>query len=189
MFCKESGLLLEGTIVLHMKSILLTTCAFMLLTVSCSDNSEKKIISVEKKIVYKQPVTVAANRQLAVEVTGMSCVHACGGAIRTALKNTNAVDRCSFDFVEERKTNTAFINFDKDKISADQILAIIQKLNNGQFTTGKTSTKILEEAVPATTSGTGTSSEGKAEDTKNIEVSSTSFELPNLFELFASIVC
>src|SRR4051812_18261561 len=168
-----------------MKSILLVPCAFLLLTVSCSDNSEKKIISVEKKIVYKEAVPVTVNRQLAVEVMGMSCEHACGGAIRTALKETNAVERCSFDFKTDRKVNTAFITFDKDKISADEILAIIKKLNDGQFTTGKTETKTIETAAPETekTSETTISQKKKKKATEAIEVSSTTFEFPNLFEL------
>jgi len=172
-----------------MKSIFLTSCAFLLLTVSCSDNSEKKILSVEKKVVYKEAVPVAVNRQLSVEVIGMSCEHACGGAIRTALKETNAVERCSFDFETDRKVNTAFITFDKDKISADEILAIIKKLNEGQFTTGKTTTKVIEATAPATEKTTGSTMPKKnSESTETIEVSSTSFEFPNLFELLTSIV-
>jgi len=172
-----------------MKSILLIPCAFLLLTVSCSDNNEKKIISVEKKIVYKAAAPVEVNRQLAVEVMGMSCEHACGGAIRTALKETNAVERCSFDFKTDRKVNTAFITFDKDKISADKILGIIKKLNEGQFTTGKTETTIIE-AAPQTEKTTESPVSKKENDAtaKTIEVSTSSFEFPNLFELLAGIV-
>jgi copper chaperone CopZ len=173
-----------------MKSILLTSSALFLLTVSCSDHSEKRILSVEKKIVYENAGPVAANRQLAVEVMGMSCEHACGGTIRTALKDTKAVDRCSFDFKPDRKVNTAFITFDKDKISADQIVSIIQKLNDGQFTTGKTATTSLEApaAEPEKTTKTTIFRKTSTDSAEALEVSSTSFEFPNLFELLSSFV-
>lgn len=161
----------------------------VLLFSGCGESGEKKIISVEKKTVYKEAVTVVPNRELAVEIKGMSCEHACGGAIRMALKNTNAVDRCSFDFKADRKMNTAFITFDKDKITPDEILSIIQLLNDGQFTTGKTTTKTIDQ--PATTPSTSEKtviSEEKTSTTKTVDVSTTSMELPNLFDLFAAIL-
>lgn len=162
----------------------------VLLIAGCgSENGEKKIISVEKKTVYKEAVPVVPNRELTIEISGMSCEHACGGAIRTALKNTNAVERCSFDFKADRKVNTAVVTFDKDKISPDKILSIIQLLNDGQFTTGKTSTRTIEapaQDVPA--AQTSTSEKEKVTTTKTVDVSTTSVELPNLFDLFAEII-
>jgi copper chaperone CopZ len=172
-----------------MKHILPLSLVVLLIAASCAGNGEKKIISVEKKIVLKAPAKVAVNRELAVKVAGMSCEHACGGAIRMALKETGAVDRCSFDFKTDRAVNTAFITFDKDKISADKILAIIQQINDGQFTTSAPETRMIEEKATTSDSGTGESSE-KSEKSmvKEIGVSTTSFEFPNLFELFSRLV-
>lgn len=173
-----------------MKSILLISSVLFLLTVSCSGRSEKKILSIEKKIVYEHAGPVVANRQLAIEVLGMSCEHACGGAIRMALTDTKAVDRCSFDFKADRKVNTAFITFDKEKISADQIVSIIQKLNGGQFTTGKVTTTGIEAlaAEPEKTTKAVISRQINRDTAEALEVSSTSFEFPNLFELLSSFV-
>jgi copper chaperone CopZ len=152
--------------------------------VSCSSN-EKKIISVEKHKMYTPAATVHANRQLNIEVSGMSCVHACGGAIRTALKETNAVERVSFDFQENRKTNTAFITFDKSKINVDQIIAIIEKINNKQFTTGKANSEDLQvTTTPAAHAETETHTTSKPQ----VEVSSTAIEFPSLYELFSRII-
>jgi len=176
-----------------MKYLLPLSFVLLVAAASCGGNGEKKIISVEKKTVLKEPVKVAANRELSVEVTGMSCEHSCGGAIRMALKETGAVDRCSFDFKAERKTNTAFITFDKDKISADKIVSIIEKVNNGQFTTANAATKSIETEEKTTTSENKTSPTIKTEkvvvkDDLGVRSDSASFEFPNLFELLSKLI-
>jgi hypothetical protein len=184
------GLLLRDLKPILMKLVLPLSFVILLVAASCGGSGEKKIISVEKKIVLKKPEKVAVNRELAVKVAGMSCEHACGGAIRMALQETGAVDRCSFDFKADRDVNTAFITFDKDKISADKILAIIHGINEGQFTTSDASTRTIEEK--AETSDTGT--DGSAERSEKVIVkeigvsSGAAFEFPNLFELFSKLV-
>lgn len=161
----------------------------LLVVASCSNDGEKKIISVEKKVVLKEPVQVAVNREMAVEIEGMSCEHACGGSIRMALKETGAVDRCSFDFKDGRKSNTAFITFDKDKISADKIISIIEELNEKQFTTANATTKTIEATENKSTSNVSTSTTKTSNVTSpKIEVSTSSFEFPNLFDLVANLL-
>lgn len=113
--------------------------------VSCSSNEEKKIIKIEKKAMYKPLEKVVPTKKLTVDVNGMSCEHACGGSIRMALKETNAVDRVSFDFETDRKTNKAFIAFDDKKISEKDIVNIIEKINDKQFTTGEAITTSITE--------------------------------------------
>lgn len=109
--------------------------AISLLAFSCSDN-EKKILSVEKKSVMKEAVPVAANAKLNIGIAGMSCEHACGGAIRMALKETEAVDRVSFNgFDAGNAYNQATITYDNSKISEAKIVSIIEELNDHQFTT------------------------------------------------------
>lgn len=152
---------------------------------SCTSN-EKKIISVEKKVVYKKLDPVHANRKLAIEVSGMTCEHACGGSIRMALKETGAVDRVSYDFEDGRKTNTAYITFDKSKISADKIVSIIETINEKQFTTGKLSSSDIEEETKSSSPST-TITETKT--TKiNVEIPETNWEMPNIFEFFSHLV-
>lgn len=138
--------------------------------------------------MYKPMVAVTPNRKLNVEVSGMTCEHACGGSIRMALKNTNAVDRVQFDFEDGRKVNTAIITFDKNKISADEIVAIIEKTNDNQFTTGKVSS----ESFTATKAGPQTEkeviTEKTIETTKMNMDAETGFEFPNLYKLFSKII-
>lgn len=112
---------------------------------SCSSNEERKIIKIEKKVMYKPLEKVVPTKKLAIEVSGMTCEHACGGSIRMALKETNAVDRVSFDFETDRKKNKAFIAFDDKKISEKEIVTIIEKINDKQFTTGEAITTTITE--------------------------------------------
>lgn len=153
---------------------------------SCS-SGEKKIISVEKKVVYKKLDPVHANRKLAVEVSGMSCEHACGGSIRMALKETGAVDRVSYDFESGRKSNTAYITFDKSKISADKIVSIIESINDKQFKTGKLNSTDLEEETTSESPSTTVVTETKTSKI-NVEVTETSWEMPNVLKFFARLL-
>lgn len=167
-----------------MQRFIFTSALILGIFTSCNTN-EKKIISVEKHKMYAPAAHVQANRQLNIEVSGMSCVHACGGAIRTALKETNAVERVSFDFQENRKTNTAFITFDKSKINVDQIIAIIEKINNHQFTTGKSNSEDIQHP---TTSSTSSNNSNQTQQKATVEVSTTTIEFPSLYELFSRII-
>lgn len=173
-----------------MKSLLPLSVSILLIAASCGESGEKKIISVEKKIVMKQPVKVNVNREMSLNVEGMSCEHACGGAIRMALKETGAVDRCSFDFETDRKVNTAYITFDKNKISPDKIVSIIEKVNDGQFTTSDATTKPVEDNTTGTPETTKKTTEvvitKKVSVDLNIE--SSSFELPDIRDFFSKLI-
>ncbi|MNK09773.1 hypothetical protein D3C87_277480 [compost metagenome] len=176
-----------------MKHSIFLGLATVLVLGSCSSTpSEKKIISVEKKVVYKKLEPVHADRKLAIEVSGMSCEHACGGSIRMALKETGAVDRVSYDFEDGRKTNTAYITFDKSKISADKIVSIIEQVNEQQFTTGKSSSTDLEETIesgsPSKTKTTTTTTVTETKTTQMIEVTDASWEMPNIFTFFSRLI-
>lgn len=169
-----------------MKHAIIFGLTTILVLGSCSSN-EKKIISVEKKIAYKKLDPVQADRKLAIEVSGMTCEHACGGSIRMALKETGAVDRVSYDFEAGRKTNTAYITFDKSKISADKIVSIIETINENQFKTGKSSSTDLEGETKSSSPSATVVTETKT--TKiNVEVAETDWKMPNVFEFFSHLI-
>jgi copper chaperone CopZ len=173
-----------------MKHSIFLGLATVLVLGSCSSAPEKKIISVEKKVIYKKLDPVHANRKLAIEVSGMTCEHACGGSIRMALKETGAVDRVSYDFESGRKTNTAYITFDKSKISADKIISIIEKINDKQFTTGKSSSTDIETSTKSESPSTTTTTVVTETKTTKVDVAvpETSWEMPNIFEFFSHLL-
>ncbi len=165
------------------KAFVIVVGALALGVTSCGESGEKKIISVEKKISYSKLKPVHADRKLAIEVSGMTCEHACGGSIRMALKETGAVDRVSYDFESGRATNTAYITFDKSKINVDKIVSIIESINDKQFTTGKTTSTDI--TTPSTTEGTSTSGSSNQKETVSMEA--PTMKMPNLYKIFANL--
>lgn len=184
--CLERIAITFTEILMHtvMKKVLVVVIGALTLGVtSCGESGEKKIISVEKKVSYTKLKPVHADRKLAIEVRGMSCEHACGGAIRMALKEIGAVERVSYDFEDGRKTQTAFITFDKSKINVDKIVSIIESINDKQFTTGKSSSSDLTE----TSSTEGTSTTVSSNERETVSMEAPSMKMPNIYKIFANL--
>jgi len=114
-----------------MKNKLYTFIGILLILTSCSTETKQANATVAKKT--EQIIKVNSNATLSVNVEGMVCEMGCGSAIRKALKETNAVEQCSFDFKDERKVNTATISYDSTAISKEKILSVINTLNEKQF--------------------------------------------------------
>ena len=125
---------------------------------------------------------VDANRVLTLELEGMVCSMGCGGSIRKELNATGAVANCDFDFENERAVDVAVIQFDKNKITVDEIIAIVARINDGQFTVGKASSEALETVSVRETKTSSTSSEKP-----KYETASTSVGIPNIFDLFSGL--
>jgi copper chaperone CopZ len=107
----------------------------ILIAISCTTNEEKIIVKNAKPKVEKTAQAIVPNNLLTVEIEGMSCEMNCGGSIRKALKKTGAVSRVEFDWVEEAEKQITKISYDDKKMNDKQILALIESLNDGQFTT------------------------------------------------------
>lgn len=147
----------------------------------CSGTETVQSEKVENVAVAEK---VLPNRMLTLEIEGMVCEKGCGSSIRKELKSTGAVANCSFDFEEERKANVAKIAFDKNKITADEIIKIVSSMNEKQFSVTKSETVQLEEAAVSEEATTGSNSKERAK----INVSETSFEMPNLLRLFSRLI-
>lgn len=166
-----------------MKSVLTVGVIGSVLFYSCSSNDEKKIIKVEHHDMFKNEVAVKANRALTIQIAGMTCEHACGGSIRTSLKETKAVERCSFkSFDAEKEFNTAYITFDKAKISVDKIVEIIENTNNHQFKTKNPSSQAILETSETTIESSA------SESNSSIEVASAEIQFPSIRELFTRLI-
>ncbi len=125
--------------------------ALIALVLSCSQEAPKTRI---EKDVHGQVDTgeqlpdVKADRLLVVDLEGMVCEKGCGGSIRAELYSSNAVKEVSFDFDEERTVDVARVAYDRNKISADKIVAIIAAANEGQFDVINTRSEPYVEATP-----------------------------------------
>jgi copper chaperone CopZ len=108
---------------------------FLLLFVSCTTQEEKIIVKNAKPKEEKKAVEVTPNKLLTLDVEGMSCEMNCGGSIRKELKKTGAVSRVEFVWIEEAEKQVTKVSYDDTKISDKEIVALIEKINEGQFTT------------------------------------------------------
>ncbi|NRA13135.1 MAG: heavy-metal-associated domain-containing protein [Crocinitomicaceae bacterium] len=145
--------------------------------------TEKKQEKKKEKEVIK--IAVEANRVLTMDLDGMVCSMGCGGSIRKGLNATGAVADCDFDFENDRVTNVATIQFDKDKITADEIVKIVSEINDGQFAVGKTSSEEFVSESKVNEVGTSSSRPSHA---KIKVLSNTSFRVPNIFDLFSGLL-
>ena len=163
--------------------------ALVALMVSCQQSAEHVqqagSTPVEQQDLQTLAATVTPTHKLSVPVTGMSCEMACGGSIRKELLQTEAVNRVQFDFKMARETNTAVISYDGDKISEKEIISIIQKINNGQFTTGSTEVDVLEQASNA---GTAKGNVQSADRTLFPTASVPSIQIPSILDILRTII-
>jgi copper chaperone CopZ len=120
---------------------------FITLIFSCTQQEEKVIIKnagSKKESVSDNKIKVIPTKILSLEVEGMSCEMNCGGSIRKALKKTGGVSRVEFKWVEEAEKQQTLISFDESKISQEEIIQIIEKINEGQFQTSNSKLEILQ---------------------------------------------
>lgn len=137
--------------------VLIALFALSLVLFSCNETKAPKTSQKEEK---KPAEKVVANKMLTFEIEGMTCVMGCGGSIRKELAGTNAVEKCEFDFEEDRQTNVVTVSFDENKTSAKNLIDIVTKMNEGQFTVGESSED--EVSVNIKTTLTDVSEEAKS---------------------------
>lgn len=114
---------------------------------SCNQTEKPKTSQKETK---KPAEKVVANKLLTFEIEGMTCVMGCGGSIRKELAETNAVEKCEFDFEADRKTNIVTVSYDEKKTSAKELIKIVTKMNDGQFTVGSSEEKDVSVNIKTT---------------------------------------
>jgi copper chaperone CopZ len=158
-----------------MKSILFLSLALLIL-ISCS--GEKQTEKASKEISADK---VVADASLELSIEGMVCEHGCGGSIRKALKETGAVERVSFDFEDERASNTATVKYDSKKTSKKKLMAIISELNEGQFS-------VKEISSSKESGNTKESGNSDADEKASISSYDGSFQIPNIFELLSGLI-
>ena len=120
-----------------MKSLFISLLSISIL-VSCANKEEKVFLRKESHSASNTTKSVKPNSILTMKIDGMTCMMGCGASIRKELYATKAVKNVDFDFEEGRETNTAKIAFDDSKISQKEMIEIISKMNEKQFTVGET---------------------------------------------------
>lgn len=148
---------------------------------ACS--SEPNVVHLRTEKGKKETkIPVNADKMLTLEVKGMTCEMGCGGSIRKELKASGGVARVEFDFIEGEKVQTTKIYFDSDKVNEEEMMEIVTSMNDQQFT----AIKVSSEGI-STTSTTPVENRATKEDEK-VKISTSSYNLPNLFDLLSGII-
>lgn len=164
-----------------MKKQLVIIFSILFLTACTSEKAPVVVRRESSKVITND---VKANRILSMEIEGMTCVMGCGASIRKELFATKAICSVEFDFVEDRKVNTAEIAFDKDKITVDKIVELVTELNEKQFKVGKTSSK----EYTCTVNNSNCTSNSSCSEEKECKINSSSkIEIPNFLDLLSGL--
>lgn len=169
-----------------MKKSIVIICGLAIMSSCGSENTKTETSKTTEEVKEQTKIDVTPNSMLTMEISGMSCEHACGGSIREGLIETGGVSRVQYDFEMGRDVNTAKISFDNTKISEDEMIKLVSKLNDKQFKVGKTAISKISSAEDDTV--VEKTSPSKSTERSTTSVKETSFEFPNLFDILSSIV-
>lgn len=168
-------------------SKLLVPVAITAVLVACGqEESKTRIVKQEQaEETGEQLPDVKADRLLVVDLEGMVCEMGCGGSIRKELYESNAVKQVEFDFDEERTVDVARVAYDRNKISADKIVAIIAAANEGQFNVINTRSEPYVDATTVEEEKTSSLSEPKHNRRKVAVKTAHSSISSGFFDLFS----
>ncbi len=165
-----------------MKTALYIASAFFLV-VSCQTQNTETVS--EEKVTPTITVVQSAESKKTVaslEIEGMGCAMACGSAINKALSDLDGVLATEIDFDADRDSDFAIVEFDENKVSADQMMETVNALRKGHY---KVSAVTIEQHVPATNGASSTEepkSGGEAAKSKG-QIDTRSFTLPNVLDI------
>jgi copper chaperone CopZ len=144
----------------------------IIMTPSCGGNEKAESDEVAIEIAEENLITADYS------VEGMVCAMGCAATIQKELMGVDGVADCEVDF----DSGKAHVEFDKSKLSEDDIISTIESLSDGQYKVGEWTEKIdAEETAPKESSNEDLGNDNKEEST--VEVSLPSFEIPNLLTL------
>lgn len=142
----------------------------------------KKYLLVLVAVILMACEQAVEKSSLNIAVEGMSCSHSCAPFIEKKLKGTEGVIEAKVSF--ENKSAEVIIN--ANEVSKDEIVKKIESIANGIYKVeGVEESKVEEVENKEVESNDEASVDFDITDT---EVSSSSFQLPNLFSLLNSLL-
>ncbi len=142
----------------------------------------KKYLLVLVAVILMACEQAVEKSSLNIAVEGMSCSHSCAPFIEKKLKGTEGVLKAKVSF--ENKSAEVVINI--NEVSKDEIVKKIESIANGIYKVeGVEEYKVEEVENKEVESDDEASVDFDITDT---EVSSSSFQLPNLFSLLNSLL-
>jgi Cu+-exporting ATPase len=103
------------------KSVFLAlTVSFALFFSACNQSAEQN---------SKESGVEIAEAQVTLAIDGMMCAMGCAGKIERTLNETPGVNSASVDF----EAGTATIAYNSAEMSEEDVIAVIEDVNNGQY--------------------------------------------------------
>lgn len=170
-------------------SKILVIVSSALILVACntpSESSSKETGKKETKDKGEMLPDVQADRMLVVELEGMVCQMGCGGSIREDLYASKGVASVSFDFDEKNPVDVAHVAYNREKISADQIISIISKTNDGQFKVKASHSEPYIDDSPKVKESAESSKDSK--NSKLTIKSTANVDVPDVFDVFSYVL-
>jgi hypothetical protein len=148
-----------------MKYLLLTLISGLILLIGCSS----------------EPAT--PNTEIELSVSGMVCEMGCGASLRKGLMAAGIEEQIDIAFDEESGLGKVIVRFNDAQFSIESILEHIESMNDGQF-----SAEVVRSSSIQVSQTNEASRDEKNYTPSFIDASSKGFSLPNLSELFNSIL-
>lgn len=165
-----------------MKTALYISTALFLI-VSCQPQNTETVS--EEKVTPTVKVVQSAESKKTVaslEIEGMGCAMACGSAINKAISGLDGVLATEIDFDADRDSDFAIVEFEENKVSAEQMMEAVNTLRKGHY---KVSAVTIEQHVPAANGASSVDDPktgGEAAKTKG-QIDTRSFTLPNILDI------
>jgi copper chaperone CopZ len=143
---------------------------------------KKVIFAIIAIVVFSCAPSTPNESVMEIKVEGMSCSHSCAPFIQKKLSNTEGVLDAKVTF----ENKTAIVKIDENNVQPEEVLNIINTIADGQYKVESFETKKLntkkEQQSPAEPQSS------KNFDITDPNVSSSGFQLPNLFSLLSSLI-
>lgn len=137
---------------------------------SCSSSAEEAIKS-EKTEINSENIVVAD-----YSIEGMVCAMGCAKTIQDEVAAMNGVASCEVNYEEQK----AHVEYDGSQLSENEVITLIETLADGKYKVSEWKEKVNEDVEEIEIEDVSVS---EGEDVSGVNVSLSSINIPNLFEL------
>lgn len=124
-----------------------------------------------------------------IAVEGMSCSKMCTGTIAGCLKKMDGVKSTEVYFDPERKTGDfATVEFDDKKVTEKEMIAAIEKLNDGQYKVKSVEIVVSEVSYEKIEEKSDKKEEQKSGSSKVTALNNISISVPSIFKIVEKFV-
>ncbi len=159
----------------------------------CSSEQSANNTAEEAKEITITETTVEGNEEKTtakIALNGMSCEKMCGSMIKKCLRDIDGVKAADIDFDPVREGDFATVEFEPKKVTEKEMIAAIQKLNNGAYKVQSIEIVTTEVTYEKLDNNQEKEEESPKTD-KGAKVSALhlpSFQVPNVFGVLTKIL-